>query len=109
MVDPKILALQDKIDHLEHVIKELTVGKVRHHYWWAQGLTITEAKVAAFLETHKGIVTRDQIMTAIYWDRPNLLDTLENRCVDSHIKRIRLKLPVVRIRTVYKEGYVWVS
>jgi two-component system response regulator ChvI len=70
-------------------------------------LTVTEIKILRTLACWRGQVkSRDQLINAAYGEAMDLYD----RCVDSHVKRLRTKFRKVdpqfgAIRTVYGFGY----
>ena len=88
----------------------LVLDPNRHVATWrekALDLTATEFRVLSYLAEAPGFVrTRDQIMTHAYGDSI----CVEDRTIDSHIKRLRMKLKAIDpsssvIETVYAVGY----
>ena len=88
----------------------LLVDPNRHLAQWngaALDLSATEFRLFTFLAEAPGYIrTRDQIMKRIYGERI----CVEDRTVDSHIKRLRMKLRALDaasdvIETVYGVGY----
>ena len=82
----------------------------RHHCEWrgkAVKLTVTEFLILESLAQRPGHVkTRDQLMDAAYEDNVYV----DDRTIDSHIKRLRRKFKVVddefaAIDTLYGVGY----
>ncbi len=73
-------------------------------------LTVTELLLLQALARRPGVVkTRDQLMSEAYPDR----DSVSDRTIDSHIKRIRKKFASVDagfagIEGVYGAGYRWI-
>jgi len=88
----------------------LTLDPIRHQCTWrgkAVDLTVTEFLILQALATRPGHVkTRDQLMDAAYDDNVYV----DDRTIDSHIKRLRKKLKAVdgdfaSIETLYGLGY----
>lgn len=89
---------------------ELRLDPIRHECRWRGSqvqLTVTEFLLLQALVKHPGHVkSRDQLMDAAYGD--NIY--VDDRTIDSHIKRLRRKLKVVDqefsgIETLYGLGY----
>jgi len=89
---------------------ELTLDPMRHACMWkgeAVTLTVTEFLILEALAQRPGFVkSRDQLMDAAYDDQVYV----DDRTIDSHIKRIRKKFRVVdrefdSIETLYGVGY----
>jgi len=89
---------------------ELSLDPIRHQCTWrgqAVDLTVTEFLILQALATRPGHVkTRDQLMDAAYDDNVYV----DDRTIDSHIKRLRKKLKVAdgdftSIETLYGLGY----
>jgi two-component system, OmpR family, response regulator ChvI len=89
---------------------QLTLDPIRHQCTWKGGavdLTVTEFLILQALATRPGHVkTRDQLMDAAYDDNVYV----DDRTIDSHIKRLRKKLKSVdpdfaSIETLYGLGY----
>jgi two-component system response regulator ChvI len=89
---------------------QLTLDPVRHQCTWkgeAVDLTVTEFLILQALATRPGHVkTRDQLMDAAYDDNVYV----DDRTIDSHIKRLRKKLKTAdtefaSIETLYGLGY----
>jgi len=89
---------------------DLTLDPNRHHCEWrgkAVKLTVTEFLILESLAQRPGHVkTRDQLMDAAYEDNVYV----DDRTIDSHIKRLRRKFKVVddefaAIDTLYGVGY----
>lgn len=88
----------------------LTMDPARHHVTWdgkAVSLTVTEFLLLEALAQHPGVIkSRNQLMDAAYTDDV----FVDDRTVDSHIKRMRRKFRVVdreftAISTLYGAGY----
>jgi two-component system response regulator ChvI len=88
----------------------LTMDPLRHDTSWNGGgvtLTVTEFLILRALAQRPGVVkSRDQLMDAAYDDQVYV----DDRTIDSHIKRIRKKFRVVdadfaSIETLYGVGY----
>ncbi|WP_447726389.1 response regulator [Sphingomonas koreensis] len=88
----------------------LTMDPARHKVTWAGGnvtLTVTEFLILETLAQRPGIVkTRNQLMDAAYQDDIYV----DDRTIDSHIKRVRRKFRQVdpefdAIETLYGAGY----
>ena len=88
----------------------LTLDPMRHScIWKGEGvtLTVTEFLILQALATRPGFVkSRDALMDAAYDDQVYV----DDRTIDSHIKRIRKKFRVVdddfaAIETLYGVGY----
>lgn len=88
----------------------LTMDPARHHVTWdgkPVSLTVTEFLLLEALAQHPGIIkSRNQLMDAAYTDDV----FVDDRTVDSHIKRMRRKFRVVdrefsAISTLYGAGY----
>ncbi len=89
---------------------ELTLDPLRHACTWRGDnvtLTVTEFLILQALATRPGFVkSRDALMDAAYDDQVYV----DDRTIDSHIKRIRKKFRVVdkafdQIETLYGVGY----
>ena len=89
---------------------ELTLDPMRHDCHWkgdAVTLTVTEFLILQSLAQRPGFVkSRDALMDAAYDDQVYV----DDRTIDSHIKRIRKKFRVVdkdfdQIETLYGVGY----
>jgi two-component system, OmpR family, response regulator ChvI len=89
---------------------QLTLDPIRHQCMWrgeAVDLTVTEFLILQALATRPGHVkTRDQLMDAAYDDNVYV----DDRTIDSHIKRLRKKLKstdegFTSIETLYGLGY----
>lgn len=65
-------------------------------------LTLKEFELLLYLIEHKGsVVTREQLLSAIWgYDYEG-----NTRTVDMHVQRLRTKLSLETIKTVYKVGY----
>ncbi len=88
----------------------LTMDPARHTVVWAEGavsLTVTEFLILEALALRPGVVkTRNQLMDAAYHDDV----FVDDRTIDSHIKRLRRKFRAVdrefaAIETLYGAGY----
>jgi two-component system response regulator ChvI len=88
----------------------LVMDPARHRVTWAGGelqLTVTEFMILEALAARPGIVkSRDSLMDAAYHDDVYV----DDRTIDSHIKRLRKKFRVVdgtfkAIETLYGVGY----
>jgi len=88
----------------------LTMDPARHLVTWAGrlvSLTVTEFLILEALALRPGVVrTRDQLMSAAYHDDV----FIDDRTIDSHIKRLRRKFRAVdpqfsAIETLYGAGY----
>jgi len=89
---------------------KLTLDPQRHECMWegqAVALTVTEFLILQALAQRPGFVkSRDQLMDAAYDDQIYV----DDRTIDSHIKRLRKKFKVVdpqydAIETLYGVGY----
>ncbi|MEL6363238.1 MAG: response regulator transcription factor [Pseudomonadota bacterium] len=89
---------------------DLTLDPLRHHCTWkgaAVTLTVTEFLILEALASRPGFVkSRDQLMDAAYDDQVYV----DDRTIDSHIKRIRKKFrqsdeEFDAIETLYGVGY----
>ena len=65
-------------------------------------LTLKEFELLAYLIDHKGnVLTREQLLSQIWgYDYEG-----NTRTVDMHVQRLRTKLALDTIKTVYKVGY----
>jgi len=88
----------------------LFMDPARHHVAWdgkAVSLTVTEFLILEALAIRPGVIkSRNQLMDAAYPDDV----FVDDRTVDSHIKRMRRKFKVVdpafeAIATLYGAGY----
>lgn len=88
----------------------LVLDPARHHCEWqgqAVQLTVTEFLILQSLATRPGLVkSRDQLMDAAYGEQIYV----DDRTIDSHIKRLRKKIKSVdqefsSIETLYGLGY----
>ena len=88
----------------------LTMDPARHHVTWGGkpvSLTVTEFLILETLASRPGVVkSRNQLMDAAYSDDV----FVDDRTIDSHIKRLRRKLRVAdpqfaAIETLYGAGY----
>lgn len=89
---------------------KLKMDSERHGVWWdgkAVSLTVTEFLILQALAARPGVVkSRDSLMDAAYQDDVYV----DDRTIDSHIKRIRRKFKAVddhfeMIETLYGVGY----
>ena len=103
--NPKTAAVRENI-----VRGELQLDKIKHQCMWRENnleLTVTEFLLLESLATRPGHVkSRDQLMDAAYGD--NIY--VDDRTIDSHIKRLRKKFREVDnnfncIETLYGIGY----
>jgi two-component system response regulator ChvI len=96
----------------EQVVRRgrLVMDRLRHQVLWdgkAVGLTVTEFLILEALATRPGVVkSRNQLMDAAYSDDV----FVDDRTIDSHIKRLRRKFREVDpqfsgIETLYGAGY----
>ena len=103
---------EDNQDRTEEIIKhgDLLLDPDRHLCKWKQQvvkLTVTEFLMIKALILRPGHVkSRDQLMDAAYGDSV----FLDDRTIDSHIKRLRRKFRVIdadfdQIETLYGIGY----
>jgi two-component system response regulator ChvI len=109
----KNFALDQKRDSSAHFVIErgpLRMDSARHACTWKDepvDLTRTEFLVLQAIASRPGIVkSRDALMDAAYDDQVYV----DDRTVDSHIKRLRKKLKAVddsfdMIETIYRIGY----
>ena len=90
--------------------RRLEMDPARHHVTWegkAVSLTVTEFLILEALAARPGVIkSRNQLMDAAYPDDV----FVDDRTVDSHIKRMRRKFRVVdpefgAIETLYGAGY----
>jgi two-component system, OmpR family, response regulator ChvI len=95
-------------------VGRLSVDPLRLAVTWAGEsvpLTVTEVLLLQALTRRPGVVkTRDQLMSEAYPER----DSVSDRTIDSHIKRMRRKFIAVdpsfaAIEGVYGAGYRWVQ
>ena len=89
---------------------ELVLDPARHHCEWRGQpvqLTVTEFLILQALAARPGLVkSRDQLMDAAYGEQIYV----DDRTIDSHIKRLRKKIKSVdeafsNIETLYGLGY----
>ncbi len=89
---------------------KLKMDTERHGVWWdgkAVSLTVTEFLILQALANRPGVVkSRDSLMDAAYQDDVYV----DDRTIDSHIKRVRRKFKAVddsfeMIETLYGVGY----
>jgi len=102
---------EDQPDLPEPIVRgRLTMDPARHHVTWdgvPVSLTVTEFLVLEALATRPGVVkSRNQLMDAAY----NEDVFVDDRTIDSHIKRLRRKFRGVdpefaAIDTLYGAGY----
>ncbi|MBD3730434.1 MAG: response regulator transcription factor [Sphingomonadales bacterium] len=92
----------------------LVMDRDRHHVTWGDrpvSLTVTEFLILEALATRPGVIkSRNQLMDAAYPDDV----FVDDRTVDSHIKRMRRKFRAVdnsfaAIDTLYGAGYSYVE
>ncbi|MFV0644676.1 MAG: winged helix-turn-helix domain-containing protein, partial [Sphingomonadaceae bacterium] len=92
----------------------LVMDRDRHHVTWngrAVSLTVTEFLILEALATRPGVIkSRNQLMDAAYPDDV----FVDDRTVDSHIKRMRRKFRSVdpqfeAIDTLYGAGYSYID
>jgi two-component system response regulator ChvI len=104
---------REPVDEILHVGR-LSLDPLRLAVSWsgtAVPLTVTELLLLQALARRPGIVkTREQLMSEAYPER----DSVSDRTIDSHIKRIRRKFTTVdssftAIEGVYGAGYRWVD
>jgi two-component system, OmpR family, response regulator ChvI len=88
----------------------LCMDEERHSCTWKGKkvvLTVTEFRMLEAMATHPGVLkTRDALMDAAYEDQVYV----EDRTIDSHVRRLRTKFRAVdetfdRIETLYGLGY----
>lgn len=103
---------QERTDSLQTPIARgrLSMDPSRHHVTWAErsvSLTVTEFLILEALAARPGVIkSRNQLMDAAYPDDM----FVDDRTVDSHIKRMRRKFRQVdpefaAIETLYGAGY----
>jgi two-component system, OmpR family, response regulator ChvI len=104
----EMLAATDLPDPIQR--GRLTMDPARHHVTWdgkPVSLTVTEFIILETLASRTGVVkSRNQLMDAAYSDDI----FVDDRTIDSHIKRLRRKFRVVdpsfaAIDTLYGAGY----
>jgi DNA-binding response OmpR family regulator len=90
----------EHIEYLEGVIRKISGANSEV----PEGLPFNEFKVLSLLKHHRGrIVTREQIMELLYWERPE--DAWpESNIVDQYIHRLRRAR--YAIRSVYGAGWI---
>ena len=109
---PRADAPDDSSDPLAEVVARgrLTMDPTRHQVTWAGravALTVTEFLILEALAARPGVIkTRNQLMDAAYSDDV----FVDDRTIDSHIKRLRRKFRAVDpqfsgIETLYGAGY----
>lgn len=102
----------DTVDDVEGLINQgpLVLNPARHHCEWrgrSVQLTVTEFLILQALAARPGLVkSRDQLMDAAYGEQIYV----DDRTIDSHIKRLRKKIKSVdqefsSIETLYGLGY----
>lgn len=101
----------DAPDVAEPIVRgRLTIDPARHRTFWDDkpvSLTVTEFLILETLSQRPGVVkSRNQLMDVAYQDDVYV----DDRTIDSHIKRIRRKFRVVdpefdAIETLYGAGY----
>jgi DNA-binding response OmpR family regulator len=90
----------EHIEYLEGVIRKITGENSEI----PEGLPANEFKVLSLLKHHRGrVVTREQIMEALYWERPEDFWPSSN-IVDQYIHRLRRARYVIRV--VYGMGWI---
>ena len=67
-------------------------------------LTLTEYKILAMLLKSKGVVPREQLLSAL-WDEGGKF--IDDNTLSVHMSRLREKVGAERIRTVRGVGYQW--
>ena len=102
---------EEEIDEEEVMVRgNLVLDPMRHRVTWEEKdvtLTVTEFLILQTLAQHPGHVkSRDQLMDAAYTDDVYV----DDRTIDSHIKRLRKKFRLVdgefsAIETLYGVGY----
>ncbi len=102
---------EDAMDEEEVMVRgNLILDPMRHRVTWEEKdvtLTVTEFLILQTLAQHPGHVkSRDQLMDAAYTDDVYV----DDRTIDSHIKRLRKKFRLVdgefsAIETLYGVGY----
>lgn len=101
-----------ELDSKSYVRGNLTLDPIRHLCTWKDRpvpVTVTEFLLLEALVKHTGHVkSRDSLMDAAYSDDVYV----DDRTIDSHIKRLRKKFRVVdnefdSIQTLYGIGYKW--
>jgi DNA-binding response OmpR family regulator len=92
----------DRVQYLERTLRELTtvpeaMAADRH-------LTPQQSVILGLLLSHRGkVVSREQMMTALYWDRRD--DWPEGRIVDVYLSGLRKRLTDITIRTIWGRGW----
>lgn len=95
--------LIQRVESLEFVLKEMTSTPTG----FVEGLTKSESAAVAYLMKHPHVVrTKEQILHAIYWDRPGA-DYAQDEVIRVLIHKIRRKRPDINIRNIHGLGYVF--
>ncbi len=90
----------EHIEYLEGVIRKITGFDNEV----PEGVSVDGFKVLSLLRHNRGhVVTREQIMEALYWERPDDYWPADNM-VDQYIRRLRAAGYV--IRSVYRIGWI---
>ncbi len=111
-----LLRRRDSERDMEVVVRgQMTLDPARHEVTWkgkAVDLTVTEFLIVTALAQRPGHVkSRDNLLDAAYGEDGGYVD---DRTIDSHIKRIRKKFKVVdaefeAIETLYGVGYKYAA
>lgn len=104
--------LEDENDYLRETICQLTApapGWIDTLRNCGAKITRTEAKVLAYIvNAHPAIATPDKIVTAVYWDKPDV-DWPDEKIIDVFVCKLRKKLKqsgsIYSLNTVWGVGY----
>lgn len=108
----QITAVEAERDHLKHCLEELTTFKERDEFALSMGFTPSEEAVFVTIRDANGrTVTKDQLMSALYWREPQQYLETDPKIIQVFLCKIRHKMDGKkvpgRIATVWGAGYRW--
>ena len=110
--DTQIRAIEEERDHLKHCLMELTTFNERDEF--ALGLGLTPSEEAVFVAIRSGdgkTLSKDQLMSALYWREPTKYLETAAKIIDVFVCKIRQKMAGKmvpgKIATVWGAGYRW--
>lgn len=110
--DNQISAIEEERDHLKHCLRELTTFKERDEFALDLGLTPSEEAVFVAIRSGDGkTLSKDQLMSALYWREPTKYLETAAKIIDVFVCKIRQKMDGKkvpgRIVTIWGSGYRW--
>lgn len=108
----QITAVEAERDHFKHCLEELTTFKERDGFALSLGFTPSEEAVFVAIRDANGrTVTKDQLMSALYWREPQQYLEVAPKIVDVFVCKIRQKMDGKKVPgkivTVWGSGFRW--